>query len=78
MSDLSGLGRMLMLFGVVLVGVGGLIWVLSRAGLPLGNLPGDLKIERDNLTCIIPIVSSVVLSILLTLILNFIIRFLNK
>ena len=78
MSDLGGLGKMLVLAGVLLVGVGGLILALGRAGIPLGNLPGDIRIERENIGCIVPIATSIVLSILLTLILNLVIRLLNR
>lgn len=78
MSDLSALGRLLILFGIVLVAVGGLIWLLGRVGIPLGNLPGDIKIEGQYLTCIVPIASSIILSIILTLLINFVIRLLNR
>jgi hypothetical protein len=78
MSDFGGLGRILILLGVLLVGVGGLILALGRAGIPLGSLPGDIRIERENISCIVPIATSIVLSILLTLILNLVIRFLNR
>jgi hypothetical protein len=78
MSDLSSFGRMLILFGVILAGIGGLFWILGRTGIPLGSLPGDLKIQRENMTCFIPLATSIVLSLLLTIILNLIIRLLNR
>ena len=71
-------GRLLMIFGVVLFVIGGLLYLAGRIGLPLGNLPGDIRIQRENFTCVIPLATSIILSILLTLGLNFLIRFLNK
>jgi hypothetical protein len=35
------IGKWLLAFGVVLVVVGGLIWLVESLGLPLGRLPGD-------------------------------------
>lgn len=76
--DLSSLGKAIVLVGVVLVLAGGLIWLLGRTGLPLGRLPGDLHIQREGMSCYVPIVSMIVVSLLLTLILNIVIRLLNR
>ena len=35
--DLSSLGKIIIALGVALVVIGGLVWVLGRTGLPLGN-----------------------------------------
>ncbi len=69
--------------GIFLVLVGGMILLANRLGiggvkLPLGRLPGDLRIQGDNFTCFIPIASSILLSILLTVLLNVIVRLLNR
>ncbi len=61
-------GRLLILFGVVLILVGGLITFASRIGLP--RLPGDILIQRDGFTFYFPIVTSIVVSVVLTLLLN--------
>ena len=74
MSDLSGLGRLLLLVGLGIAGLGGLIWLLGRAGLPLGRLPGDLHIETSGFSCILPLTSTILLSLILTLLLNLILR----
>jgi len=47
-------------------------------GVNLFTLPGDIRIQGENLTCVVPIVSMIVLSILLSVILNIVVRFLNK
>lgn len=71
-------GKVLMILGVVFIVVGGLLYLAGRFGLPLGNLPGDIRIERGNFTCAFPLVTSIVLSIVLTVVLNLVVRFLNK
>ena len=54
--------------------VGGLFWVVSRLGLPLGRLPGDFRFQAGGITCFLPLASSILLSLLLTLVLNLIAR----
>lgn len=64
------MGKILVLIGLVVTGIGALIMI----GLPLGRLPGDLILRRGNLTVYIPIVSSIVLSLIVTLVLVFLRR----
>jgi hypothetical protein len=70
--------RLLILIGLILVVIGGLIYLVSRAGIPLGRLPGDIRIQGQNLTCVIALGTSLLLSLILTLVLNIVIRMLNK
>jgi hypothetical protein len=72
------IARSLIIFGVILIVVGGLIYLIARIGVPLGRLPGDIRIQGENLTCIIPLASSILLSIVLTVLLNLAIRLLRK
>ena len=76
--DLSQIARLVALFGLVLLLVAGILFLLDRLDLPLGNLPGDIKIERGNFTCSIPIISSLIMSVVLTVIINLVLYFLNK
>ena len=76
--DLSSLGKAIIILGAVLILAGGLIWLLSRAGLPLGRLPGDLQIRLGGISCTFPLVTMILLSILLTIVLNVVIRLLNR
>lgn len=75
---MTDLGRMLIVLGVVLLVAGGLILFLPRLGLSLGRLPGDLRFETGQVTCLIPIATSILLSLLLTLGLNLLGRFLDR
>ncbi len=72
------LARILVILGLILLLVGGALYLVARVGIPLGRLPGDIRIERENFTCVFPLVTSLVLSLLLTLILNLIARFLGS
>jgi biotin transporter BioY len=76
--SLEPVARLLMIAGVILFLVGGLVYLASRMGLNLFQLPGDIRLQSNNLTCIIPLVSSILISIVLTVVLNLVIRFLNR
>ena len=75
---MTQMGRTLMILAAVLFVVGGLVYLAGRLDLPLGKLPGDIRIQRENFTCMFPLVSSILISLLLTVVLNLVIRFLNK
>lgn len=72
---MTDIGRILLILGVVLLVAGSLFILLPRLGLPLGRLPGDLRFETGQFTCLIPIATSIILSILLTIGLNLLARF---
>ena len=76
--SLEPIARILMIAGASLFVIGGLIYLLSRLGINLFQLPGDIRFQSGNVTCFVPLVSTILLSILLTLILNIVIRYLNK
>jgi len=76
-SGLEPLGKLLVVLGLTLLVLGGLVWLMSRIGF-LGDLPGDIRIQRDGITCLVPLASSIILSILLTIVLNVIVRLLNR
>lgn len=61
------MARILIIAGVLLVVIGLLWGPLSRLGL--GRLPGDIVIERENLTLYIPVTSAILLSIALSVVL---------
>ena len=76
--ELASLGKWIVIVGIALVVVGGLVWLLGRAGLPLGRLPGDIRIEGENVSCYAPIVTMIILSVVLTIVLNIVVRLLNR
>ena len=72
------LARLFLILGLVFIVVAGLFFLFARLGVQPGRLPGDIRIQTRNLTCVFPHLTSILLSIVLTLILNLVIRFLNK
>ncbi|MEW6717461.1 MAG: DUF2905 domain-containing protein [Chloroflexota bacterium] len=72
------MGRILMLVGGLVFLVGGGVYLIARLGLPLGRLPGDIVINRDNLTCVFPLATSLLISLVLTVVLNLVARYLNR
>ena len=63
---------------MVFLFISGLLYLAARFNLPLGRLPGDIRWQSGNFTCIIALGTSILLSILLTVLLNVIVRFLNR
>ena len=64
------IGKWILIFGVVLVVVGAAVWLIESLGLPLGRLPGDIRMRGEGWSFHIPIVTSIVVSIVLTVLLN--------
>ena len=63
------LGRALVIFGAVIVLIGGLIMLAGK--LPfVGRLPGDVVVKKGNFTLYAPLMTGLILSLLLTLALN--------
>jgi len=58
------MGQILIIVGLVIVAIGILIWL----GVPIGRLPGDILIRRDNFTLYLPITTSILASVVLMLI----------
>ena len=67
MSEFSGLGKVLIVSGAIIVGMGVLLMVGDK--IPwIGKLPGDIIIRKEKFTFYFPIVTCIILSILLTVI----------
>ena len=60
------MGKLLVVAGLIMAGVGLLILV----GVPIGRLPGDMTIKRGNFTFYFPLATSIIASLLLTLLLT--------
>jgi hypothetical protein len=75
---MENLARYLVIGGIILILVGGGVYLAAKIGIPFGRLPGDIRIERGSGIFYFPVVTSCLLSILLTIILNVIIRLLNR
>ncbi len=72
---MQSIGKALIVVGVLLALAGVIIWLFSDKFHWFGNLPGDIRIKRDNITIYAPIVTFLLISLLLTLIINIVRRF---
>ena len=63
------MGRLLLVFGVLLVVIGGALMLFGRF-----HLPGDFTFRSGSTVVYIPLATSIVLSIVATLVLNLVFR----
>lgn len=68
MQELNPIGKLLILFGLIVVATGIIILLAGRVPW-IGRLPGDIYIQRRNFTFYFPLTTSIIVSIILTLIL---------
>jgi hypothetical protein len=66
---MQDVGRLILVFGVLLVVIGGALMLFGRF-----HLPGDLTFRVGNMTVYVPIATSIILSIVLTVVLNLVFR----
>ncbi|MDP1836779.1 MAG: DUF2905 domain-containing protein [Chlamydiales bacterium] len=64
------IGKWLVIIGSVVIVAGLALWVIAKAGLPLGGLPGDFQLGKGNFNVRIPLATSLLISIVLTILLN--------
>lgn len=75
---MESLSRYLMLGGIILFLIGGGMYLAAKFGIPLGRLPGDIRMEGENGSFYFPVTTSILISVILTIVLNLISRFLQK
>lgn len=64
---MADIGRILIFIGLILALLGGIVLLAGK--IPgLGRLPGDILIQRRNVTFYFPIATSILISIVLSLI----------
>lgn len=76
--NMESIARYLMIGGLILFLVGGGVYLASKFGIPLGRLPGDIRIEGENGSFYFPLTTSILVSVVLAVVLNVIGKFLNK
>ena len=73
MVAMRELGKALLGFGLVMVVLGGVLFIVGNLSgkVPwLGRLPGDIYIQRDTWRFYFPLTTSILISIVLSLILS--------
>jgi hypothetical protein len=66
---MQDIGRLLLVFGVLLAVIGGALMLFGRF-----HLPGDFTFRTGNVTVYVPIATGIILSIVLTVVLNLVFR----
>jgi hypothetical protein len=66
---MADVGKLLLVFGVLLVVIGGALMLFGRF-----HLPGDFTFRTGGVTVYIPLATSIVLSIVATIVLNLVFR----
>jgi Protein of unknown function (DUF2905) len=66
---MADVGRLLLVFGVLLVMVGGALMLFGRF-----HLPGDFTFRSGNVTVYVPLATGIVLSVVATIVLNLVFR----
>ena len=66
---MADVGRILVVFGVLFVVIGGGLMLFGRF-----HLPGDITFKSGNVTLYIPIATSIILSVILSVVLNVLFR----
>ena len=69
MDPLRELGKVLVVLGVILLGVGAVIMIGGKLPFRLGRLPGDIAYQGKHGSFYFPIVTCLILSVALTLLL---------
>lgn len=64
---MDNVSKSLIIAGVVLIGCG-LLWYFTDGKIPLGRLPGDIKIESENSKFYFPITTCLLISAVFSLI----------
>ncbi|MGV2826601.1 DUF2905 domain-containing protein [Myxosarcina sp. GI1(2024)] len=65
---LTEIGKTLVILGVGIVVLGGLLWLSGGTlkNFPLGRLPGDILIQKDNFIFYFPLATCILLSLSLS------------
>jgi hypothetical protein len=64
MKDLFG-GQIILIGGLLII-----VGIIIKLGLPIGRLPGDIYIKKENFTFYFPITTGILVSIVLSFILK--------
>ncbi len=75
---MESIARFLVIGGIILILIGGGVYLAAKFEIPLGRLPGDIRIEGKGGSFYFPLATSILVSVLLTILLNVIARLLRK
>ncbi|MFO0795601.1 MAG: DUF2905 domain-containing protein [Candidatus Brocadiaceae bacterium] len=67
MGEFGSFGKILIIFGIIMVIAGGLFMLGSKIPF-LGRLPGDIAVEKKNFSFYFPITTCIIVSVILSFI----------
>lgn len=70
-------GKVILIIGIIIAIVGFLLWLFGDKLNWFGNLPGDIKIKRENFSFYMPLTTMLLISAAVTLILWLIRKFVH-
>jgi len=59
--------KLLIVAGIILIVIG-VVWHVGARFIPLGRLPGDIVVEKENFKFYFPVVTCIIISIVFSLI----------
>jgi hypothetical protein len=74
---LEQIGKTILVMGIILVVIGAVVWLFGNKLTWFGNLPGDIKLEKENVKFYAPLVSMLLVSIGISLLLWLVRKFWN-
>jgi len=72
--DLASIGKWLLGIGLGLAVLGAALWLAGEFGLPIGRLPGDIRLEGRGWSVYFPVATCIVISLVLTIVVNVLAR----
>ncbi len=67
--NMAGIGKYLIISGIILIIAGIVIWFGAGKSGWFGNLPGDIKVEKKNFSFYAPLTTMLVISAVLSFVL---------
>jgi hypothetical protein len=74
---MQALGKIIVVIGIIMVIAGIILWLFGDKLNWIGNLPGDIKVKRENFSFYFPVTTMILLSIAISFIIWLIRKFLN-
>lgn len=76
--EMPPLARIFIIIGIIFLVIGGLIYLSASLHLPLGHLPGDIRLRGKNGDFYFPLATCILISIVLTILINLVLRIFKK
>ncbi|MCS7253592.1 MAG: DUF2905 domain-containing protein [Armatimonadota bacterium] len=70
MTDIGNIAKAIMILGALILGIGFGLWMLSKLGISIRPLPGDILYRREGFTFYFPLTTCILISIALSLALS--------